>query len=187
MTSGTLSFTYLGMPIGSNMNLIANWESLIDRFHGKFSSSKASFCPLEGGSGDRKKMTWVKWGNVMASIDKGSLGVKSLKAFNLVLLQKLMWRLVNNSDILWDYVIKAIHGIDAGMDGKGAKPKVGCGSSTHFWMDDWVGNGLLHLRYNILFHLDSNPKCVIRDNLRVLLGRGIGLDKDYGAHVTTAT
>nr|GEW50699.1 hypothetical protein [Tanacetum cinerariifolium] len=43
-----------------------------------------------GGSGDRKKMVRIKWGNVMASLDKGVL---------------------------------AIHGIDAGMDGKGCKTK----------------------------------------------------------------
>nr|GFB05500.1 RNA-directed DNA polymerase, eukaryota, reverse transcriptase zinc-binding domain protein [Tanacetum cinerariifolium] len=41
---------------------------------------------------DRKKMAWVKWGNVTASLDKAC-------------------------------VIKAIHRIDAGMDGKGCKTK----------------------------------------------------------------
>ncbi|GKA58048.1 RNA-directed DNA polymerase, eukaryota, reverse transcriptase zinc-binding domain protein [Tanacetum coccineum] len=80
-------------------------------------------CPLKGGSGDRKKMAWVKWGNVMASLDKGGLGVGSLKAFNLALLHEWRWRLVNNSDVLWAYVIKDIHGTDAGMDGKGCKTK----------------------------------------------------------------
>nr|GEZ56029.1 RNA-directed DNA polymerase, eukaryota, reverse transcriptase zinc-binding domain protein [Tanacetum cinerariifolium] len=83
-------------------------------------------------------MAWVKWGNVMASLDKGGLGVGSLKAFNLVLLQKWRWRLVNDLDVLWACVIKAIHGIDTGMYGKGCKTK----------------------------------------GLRVVLGRGIGLDKD---------
>ncbi|GJT70268.1 hypothetical protein Tco_1029554 [Tanacetum coccineum] len=43
--------------------------------------------------------------------------------------------------------------------------KVGCGSLVHFWMDDWVGNGMLRLRYNRLFHLDSNPNCIIRDRI----------------------
>nr|GEV38535.1 hypothetical protein [Tanacetum cinerariifolium] len=49
----------------------------------------------------------------MASIDKGDLGVGSLKAFNLALLKKWRWRLVNKSDVLWACVIKAIHGVDA--------------------------------------------------------------------------
>nr|GEU76442.1 putative reverse transcriptase domain-containing protein [Tanacetum cinerariifolium] len=59
----------------------------------------------------------------MASLDKGGLGVGSLKAFNLVLFQKWRWRLVNNMDVLWACVIKAIHGIDTGMYGKGCKTK----------------------------------------------------------------
>ncbi|GJR16552.1 hypothetical protein Tco_0799204 [Tanacetum coccineum] len=59
-TSGTIPFIYLGLPIGSNMNLIANWQSLIDRFHESIlknlESIRASF--FWGGSGDRKKMVW---------------------------------------------------------------------------------------------------------------------------------
>nr|GEU92571.1 RNA-directed DNA polymerase, eukaryota [Tanacetum cinerariifolium] len=62
--SGAIPFIYLGLPIGSNMNLIANWQSLIDRFRGELSSWKANLL---------------------------SIG--------------------------------AIHGVDAGMDGKGCKSK----------------------------------------------------------------
>nr|GEX35750.1 RNA-directed DNA polymerase, eukaryota, reverse transcriptase zinc-binding domain protein [Tanacetum cinerariifolium] len=148
--SGTVPFIYLGLPIASNMNLIANWQSLIDPFRGKLSSSKANLlsiggrltliksvlgsigiyymsifkCPesvlktLEyirasffwGSCGEQKKMAWVKWSHVMASLDKGGLSVGSLKVFNLALLQKWRWRLVNNPDVLWACVIKAIHG-----------------------------------------------------------------------------
>nr|GEW78569.1 RNA-directed DNA polymerase, eukaryota, reverse transcriptase zinc-binding domain protein [Tanacetum cinerariifolium] len=138
-----------GPLISSEETPIPYTQSLIERFYGKLSPLKAFLLLIEesirasffrGGEGfrDRKKMAWVKWGNVMASLDKGGLRVGSLKAFNLALLQKLRWRLVNNLDVLWAYVIKAIHGIDA-------------------------GNGSLHLRYNRLFHLDSNPNCIIRD------------------------
>nr|GEX48594.1 RNA-directed DNA polymerase, eukaryota, reverse transcriptase zinc-binding domain protein [Tanacetum cinerariifolium] len=90
-TSGTFSFIYLGLPIGSNMNLIANWQSLIDQFCGKLSSWKAFLL--------------------------------SIGAFNLALLQKWRWRLVNNPNVLWACVIKPIYRIDAGMDGKGCKRK----------------------------------------------------------------
>ncbi|GKC34656.1 hypothetical protein Tco_1047040, partial [Tanacetum coccineum] len=84
--SGTIPFVYIGLPIGSNTNLKANWQSLIDRFHESvlktLESIRDSF--FWGGSGDRKKMTWVKSRHVMASLDKGGLGVGSLKSFNLV-------------------------------------------------------------------------------------------------------
>ena len=46
-----------------------------------------------GGDADRRKLAWVKWDTVMASLDKGGLGVGSLKAFNLALLKKWHWRL----------------------------------------------------------------------------------------------
>ncbi|GJS47551.1 hypothetical protein Tco_0597672 [Tanacetum coccineum] len=51
-----------------------------------------------------------------ASFDKGGLKIGSLKAFNLALLQKWRWRLVNNPDSIWARVIKAIHGVEAGVD-----------------------------------------------------------------------
>ncbi|GJW25880.1 putative RNA-directed DNA polymerase, eukaryota, reverse transcriptase zinc-binding domain protein [Tanacetum coccineum] len=49
---------------------------------------RASF--FWGGGENRKKMAWVKWDSVLASLDKGGLGVESLKAFNLALFLK--WR-----------------------------------------------------------------------------------------------
>ncbi|GJU29578.1 RNA-directed DNA polymerase, eukaryota, reverse transcriptase zinc-binding domain protein [Tanacetum coccineum] len=114
-------FTYLGLPNGSNMSRIANWQPLIDRFKARLSGWKASFlsigCRLTliksvlgslgnyylsifkvpetvvksfeslrasffwGSSEDFKKLAWVKWSNILASLDKGGLGVGSLKAF----------------------------------------------------------------------------------------------------------
>ena len=108
--SGIVPFTYLGLPIGSNMNLVANWQIMIDRFRGKLSTWKANMlsiggrltlikavlgslgiyymsifkCPesvlksLEyiwasffwGGSGDQKKMAWIKWDNILAFLIK---------------------------------------------------------------------------------------------------------------------
>ena len=47
---------------------------------------------------DTKKLTWIKWENVLAYFDKGGFGIGSLKAFNLALLYKWRWRFVNNSD-----------------------------------------------------------------------------------------
>nr|GEU82771.1 RNA-directed DNA polymerase, eukaryota, reverse transcriptase zinc-binding domain protein [Tanacetum cinerariifolium] len=67
--SVTMSFIYLGLPTGSNMNLIANWHSLIDRFRGKLLSWKANLLSIGGYSRVWKKMAWVKWGHVIASLD----------------------------------------------------------------------------------------------------------------------
>ncbi|GJT70269.1 retrovirus-related pol polyprotein from transposon TNT 1-94 [Tanacetum coccineum] len=54
--SGTLPFIYLGLPISSNMNLIVNWQYLIDRFRGKLSSWKASLLSIGG------RLTLIKAG-----------------------------------------------------------------------------------------------------------------------------
>ncbi|GJU43814.1 RNA-directed DNA polymerase, eukaryota, reverse transcriptase zinc-binding domain protein [Tanacetum coccineum] len=227
---GNIPFSYLGLPIGSNMNMIANWQHLIDHFRGKLSSWKANLlsiggrltlikavlgslgiyymsifkCPelvinaLEsmratffwGGSGDNRKMAWIKWDNILASLDKGGLEIGSLKAFNLALLQKWCCRLVHSPKALWVRVIKAIHGDEADFDFQGCNSngiwsaiissfssshargiitsdslfrKVGNESSIRFWKDNWDKNGPLSARYNRLFHLDSNENCVLAD------------------------
>ncbi|GKF62789.1 hypothetical protein Tco_0182843, partial [Tanacetum coccineum] len=93
---GTISFSYLGLPLGANMHLTANWQPLIDSYAGFF---------FLGGSGEIKKMAWVKWENVLASFDKCGMEIWSLKAFNLALLQKWRWRYVNSLDSLWARVV----------------------------------------------------------------------------------
>nr|GEX85671.1 RNA-directed DNA polymerase, eukaryota, reverse transcriptase zinc-binding domain protein [Tanacetum cinerariifolium] len=72
-----------------------------------------------GDSDGNNKMAWVRWENVLASFEQEGLGVGSLKAFNLALLQK--WRLIftTNPDLLWFKLIKAFHGFETGFDGKG--------------------------------------------------------------------
>nr|GEW51788.1 transposon TX1 putative 149 kDa protein [Tanacetum cinerariifolium] len=46
-----------------------------------------------GSSEDSKKLDWVKWLNILASLDKGGLGIGSLKAFNMSRLLKWRWHL----------------------------------------------------------------------------------------------
>ncbi|GKC33733.1 RNA-directed DNA polymerase, eukaryota, reverse transcriptase zinc-binding domain protein [Tanacetum coccineum] len=41
-------FTYLGLPIGSNMSLTTNWKPLVDKFHSKLSSWKANMLSYGG-------------------------------------------------------------------------------------------------------------------------------------------
>ncbi|GJX81978.1 hypothetical protein Tco_0331459 [Tanacetum coccineum] len=65
---GSLPFTYLGLPIGSNMNLISNWQPLIDRFQSILSSWKANMLSI--GS----RLTLIK-------AVLGSLGIYYLSIF----------------------------------------------------------------------------------------------------------
>ncbi|GJW47301.1 hypothetical protein Tco_0078947 [Tanacetum coccineum] len=123
-------------------------------------SLRASF--FWGSSEDFKKLAWVKWSNILASLDKGGLSVGSLKAFNMSFLMKWKWRLFHNLNVLWVHVVKTIHGDEAGIDIRGCHTnevwasivgiifhlhlsdivplnsirfKVGDGSSIHFWKD----------------------------------------------------
>nr|GEV25673.1 RNA-directed DNA polymerase, eukaryota, reverse transcriptase zinc-binding domain protein [Tanacetum cinerariifolium] len=59
-----------------------------------------------------KKSIWVKWNNVLASKEKGGLGVSSLYALNRVLMFKWIWWFTTHKSLLWARVIKAIHGDD---------------------------------------------------------------------------
>nr|GFA02235.1 RNA-directed DNA polymerase, eukaryota, reverse transcriptase zinc-binding domain protein [Tanacetum cinerariifolium] len=66
--AGCFPFTYLGLPIGANMNLTSIWQILIDRFQKRFSSWKANLLSLGG------RLTLIK-------AVLGSLGIYYLSIF----------------------------------------------------------------------------------------------------------
>nr|GEX84239.1 RNA-directed DNA polymerase, eukaryota, reverse transcriptase zinc-binding domain protein [Tanacetum cinerariifolium] len=57
-----------------------------------------------------KKPMLVKWNNVLASKEKGGLGVSSFYALNRALMFKWVWRFRNQDSSLWARVIKVVHG-----------------------------------------------------------------------------
>ncbi|GJW70476.1 putative RNA-directed DNA polymerase, eukaryota, reverse transcriptase zinc-binding domain protein [Tanacetum coccineum] len=123
-------------------------------------------------------------------IDKSGLGIGSLKAFNFALIQKWRWRFTTNPNLLWVKLIKVIHGIEAGFNGKGyattrvwssivgftnylhshnlipkdtLKCHPGNGAFICFWKDLWFGEEPLCTRYNRLFRLDVNEDCLLSE------------------------
>ncbi|GJX23046.1 RNA-directed DNA polymerase, eukaryota, reverse transcriptase zinc-binding domain protein [Tanacetum coccineum] len=70
---------------------------------------------FNGNDPQGNKPSWVKWKNVLASKEKGGLGVSSLYALNRGLMLKRVWRFITQSTSLWAGVIKAIHGDDEKM------------------------------------------------------------------------
>ena len=62
---------------------------------------------FNGHDGYGKNASWTSWKNVLASKDKGGLGVSSLYALNRGLLCKWVWRFFSQNDSLWANVIKA--------------------------------------------------------------------------------
>ncbi|GJX36378.1 putative RNA-directed DNA polymerase, eukaryota, reverse transcriptase zinc-binding domain protein [Tanacetum coccineum] len=66
--AGFFPFTYLGLPIGANMNLTSSWNILIDRFQKRLSSWKANLLSIGG------RLTLIK-------AVLGSLGIYYLSIF----------------------------------------------------------------------------------------------------------
>ncbi|GKA27695.1 hypothetical protein Tco_0713863 [Tanacetum coccineum] len=94
---GFFPFTYLGLPIGSNMSRIANWRPLIDHFKARLSGWKANHLSIGG------RLTLIK--SVLDSL------VLSIQYVNRLL--KWRWMSFHNTNALWVHVVKAIHGDEA--------------------------------------------------------------------------
>ncbi|GJX55137.1 RNA-directed DNA polymerase, eukaryota, partial [Tanacetum coccineum] len=93
----------------------------------KFEAIRSHF--FNGGDPNNRKMTFVKWENVLASKDKGGMGVSSFFAHNRAFIFKWIWRFYSQGFSLWSRVIKAIHGVD-GKLGYLIKP-----SASSNWID----------------------------------------------------
>ncbi|GJV08741.1 hypothetical protein Tco_1346397 [Tanacetum coccineum] len=151
---------------GTNMNRISSWNVLIDRFKNRLSGWKANMLSsggrltliksVLGSLGDTKKLAWIKWSTILVSLDKGGLGVGSLKAFNISLLLKWRCRLLKSPSALWVKVLKAI---------KATKQMVGDGNMVRFWKDTWLGDSPLCYHFNRLFRLEKNQNCLIRERI----------------------
>ncbi|GKB82163.1 RNA-directed DNA polymerase, eukaryota, reverse transcriptase zinc-binding domain protein [Tanacetum coccineum] len=74
-------------------------------------------------------MMFFKWDHVLASKEKGGLGISSFYALNRALIFKWVWRFRTQNTSLWSRIIKAIHG----EDGKLGNPNKPTFSSN--WID----------------------------------------------------
>lgn len=90
--STTLQFTFLGVPVGANMNLKKNWKPIIERFQSKLSSWKSKTLSF------RERLTIVKsiFGNLPTyffSLFIALLGViNTLERFH----RQFLWCWVDN-------------------------------------------------------------------------------------------
>nr|GEV13927.1 RNA-directed DNA polymerase, eukaryota [Tanacetum cinerariifolium] len=169
-------FSYLGTKVEGNMSRVQAWTEVVDksplecitfvRVH--------SMSFFNGHELNSNKASWVKWKSVLASKEKGGLGVSCLYALNRDLMTKWVWRFYSQKESLWARVIKAIYGDDGQVgkvSGAGSRScwrnivnevrilsnqgikdldymwiKLGNGESTAFWDDNWIGGKVLYIR-----------------------------------------
>ncbi|GJX25399.1 hypothetical protein Tco_0231695 [Tanacetum coccineum] len=74
----------------------------------KLESIRSNF--FWGSNDNTKKISWISWKLVLASKEKGGLGIGSLYSLNHALIQKWQWHFFNNPQSLWVQLIKSIHG-----------------------------------------------------------------------------
>ncbi|GKB49337.1 RNA-directed DNA polymerase, eukaryota, partial [Tanacetum coccineum] len=127
---------------------------------------------FNGADLSEKKITWVAWDRVLASKKNGGLGVSSFHALNRALLLKWVWRFISQDGSIWSRVIRAIYGTSIDLhstkytsnwcsilrevqvlSSKGfdfvsrCKKRVGNGCNTRFWLDIWVLDCPLSIRF----------------------------------------
>lgn len=149
---------------------------------------------LWGDNDHKRKIHWVCWEKILASRDLGGLGVGSLKALNISLLAKWIWKLKNNDKGMWCKIIRGIHNTkNKNMDfiAKKSIPGVwqniskiendllninlnpnvlfplvvGAGDRFLFWKDKWCGPVSLQHRFPDLYSIDKKKNCLIKERI----------------------
>ncbi|KAJ9548768.1 hypothetical protein OSB04_021311 [Centaurea solstitialis] len=186
--SGSLPFTYLGLPVGASMKKVSHWE----KSEKKFLLGRGGGCT--GGSEEPKRgRAWIKWEKVLESFESGGLNVGGLREMNWSLIGKWWWRFFKERGSLWRSIIQSIYGekggLELGVGGEGRGSSVwrsiinmgrvidgvGCnfsrsfgkivgnGCSTKFWEDRWVGGEVLKERFPRLYNIESSKGALVSD------------------------
>ncbi|XP_058759359.1 uncharacterized protein LOC131632631 [Vicia villosa] len=86
---------------------------------------------------EKRRIHWVKWEEVTLPFEKMGLGVKNIELFNLALLNKWRWRILQGLNGMWLDVLKARYGDISSLafcGGKGFKVLPSCS----FWCKDLI-------------------------------------------------
>lgn len=140
----------------------------------------------------KHKIHWVAWQEVCKEKSDGGLGIKNLRAFNLALLGKWLWRLrIEKTDLWYKVLVGRYGGVDGQVDASGQKGsrwwrdicslekpsadlqerwfsdavcrKLGDGGDTCFWYDPWIPGGPLKDRFSRLFLIAENKKATVKE------------------------
>ncbi|GKE26097.1 RNA-directed DNA polymerase, eukaryota, reverse transcriptase zinc-binding domain protein [Tanacetum coccineum] len=137
-----------------------------------------------------KKLSFVNWNKVLASKNKGGLGVSSFFAMNRALMFKWVWRFKTDSTSLWAKFILAMHRKDGNLSAtaKSSFPSIWLdiirelhnlknkGVDTLFWEDTWKGDIAFKFMYPRIYKLETCKQInvaskLVHDNVRLSLRR----------------
>ncbi|GJV92918.1 RNA-directed DNA polymerase, eukaryota [Tanacetum coccineum] len=111
---------------------------------------------FKGANLSEKKITWVAWDKVLASKKKGGLGVASFYGLNRALCPM---RILSGFELSKQYM-------NRGFDflAKCSK-RVGNGSNTQFWLDNWIGGNSFCQAFPRLFALETNRNISVEEKM----------------------
>ncbi|GJX68534.1 RNA-directed DNA polymerase, eukaryota [Tanacetum coccineum] len=132
-------------------------------------------CFFNGVDVKEKNVSLVNWNKVMASKDRGGLGVSSFYAMNRALMFKRVWRFKTDTTSLWVRFINAMHGKDGHLDKKVKSP------FPFIWLDivrelDNLKNQAFKFLYPRIYKLETCKQInvatkLVHDNVRLTLRR----------------
>ncbi|GLT52165.1 hypothetical protein SLA2020_255190 [Shorea laevis] len=100
---------------------------------------------LWGGNEEKNKISWVKWERVCRSRREGGLGVKDVGTFNLALLGKWRWRLLQEKGNLCRKVLEAKYKLTLKNEWEGGEWGGRC---SPWWRDLWSLDRIFEPRRN---------------------------------------
>ncbi|GJY30115.1 RNA-directed DNA polymerase, eukaryota [Tanacetum coccineum] len=148
---------------------------------------------FNGADINEKRFSMISWNKILASKQKGGLGVSSFFALNRSLLFKWVWRFLSQDASLWHRLIAVLYGnrspfVHTGsvsslspwncilkelnsLSAKGInllallKKKVGNGANTLFWEDCWINDVPLSRSFPRLYALELKKGITVADKL----------------------
>ena len=116
---------------------------------------------LWGGGQDNNKIAWIAWEKVCLLKHKGGLGIKDIQTFNLALLGKWMWNLMQHQGSLWVAVLEAPYG-----DWRGLLEEGRANLQSIWWRD--LKRGIQHSHHGISLQQQLKWKVEVGDKVKIL-------------------
>ncbi|KAL0370676.1 UNVERIFIED_CONTAM: putative mitochondrial protein [Sesamum angustifolium] len=154
---------YLGLPFLIGRNKREIFSIIRERVWQRIGGWKEKLLS----QGDKKKIHWISWDKMCRTKKDGGMGFRKLHAFNLAMLAKQGWRILNNPDLLVSQILKARYFLNdeflnvkkrsnisftwrSILDARpvierGVQWRIGDGRKVRAWKDPWIPRLLFQL------------------------------------------